>query len=113
MMLISQIKNDKVEAVEVSSLEQAKQLSCDYILNSDIKALKEAASKIGGMFGKVTGTSTGQPKVEATIAYNLNPVSGTGTAIQNESTAKVEGEENSIMTALNTEAQAVMKAIKK
>lgn len=115
MVLISQITGDKVEAVEVSSADQAKQLNCDYILNTDIKSLKQStAGKVGGLFGKVTGTSTGEGKVEATIGYDLQPLGNSGTTLQMQSTtAKIEGEQNSIMTALGNEAQAVMKAIKK
>ena len=115
MVLISQITGDKVESVEVNSAEQAKQLNCDYILNTDIKSLKQStAGKVGGLFGKVTGAGTGEGKVEATISYDLQPLGNNGTTLQMQSTtAKIEGEQNSIMTALGNEAQAVMKAVKR
>lgn len=114
MMLVGQIRGDKVEAVKINSMEEAKQLECDYILNSDVQPFKQStASKVGGMFGKVTGTSSGQPKVEATVSYNLTPTTGAGLAVQNNASAKVEGEENSVMMALNEVAKAVMKAVKK
>jgi hypothetical protein len=114
MVLESQIKDSNIEAVDVSSADQAKQLNCDYILNTDIKSLKQStAGKIGGMFGKVTGTGGTEGKVEATVGYTLTPVSGTGTTLQSDATAKIEGEDNSVMAALGSEAQAVMKAVKK
>jgi hypothetical protein len=114
-MLVSQINGSSLEAVAVGSEAEAKRMNCDYILTTEIKSLKQsAASKVGGMFGKVTGTSTGQPKVEATVGYNLMPLGTNGTTMQMQSTtAKIEGEDNSIMTALGNEAQAVMKALKK
>jgi hypothetical protein len=112
-MLVSQM-NSGIEAVAVSSADDAKRQNCDYILKSDIKALKQStAGKIGGMFGKVTGAPT-EGKVEVTVGYDLNSVGGNGTTLQMQSTtAKIEGESNSIMSALSNEAQAVMKALKK
>jgi hypothetical protein len=113
MMLESQIKGGNVEAVDVSSADDARRLNCDYILNVDVKSLKQSAGgKIGGMFGKVTGAPT-EGKTEATVGYNLIPVGGTGTALQDSATAKVEGDDNSINSALGTVSQAVMKAVKK
>jgi hypothetical protein len=114
-VLVSQINGSNVEAVAVTSADDAKRLNCDYILSTDIKSLKQStASKVGGLFGKVTGAGTGEGKVESTVAYNLNPVSGTnGTTLQMQATAKIEGEENSVMSALSSEAKEVMKALKK
>jgi hypothetical protein len=113
-MLVSQMNSGSIEAVAVSSADDAKRQNCDYILKSDIKALKQStAGKIVGMFGKVTGAPT-EGKVEVTVGYDLNSVVGNGTTLQMQSTtAKIEGESNSIMTALGNEAQAVMKALKK
>jgi hypothetical protein len=113
-MLISQISSGNIEAVAVSSEDDAKRQNCDYILKSDIKALKQsAASKVGGLFGKVTGAPT-QGKVEATIGYDLKPFGTDGTTLQMQATtAKLDSDENSIMAALGSEAQAVMKSIKK
>jgi len=114
-MLVSQINGNNVEAVAITSADDAKRLNCDYILNTDIKSLKQsAASKAGGLFGKVTGTGSGEGKVEVTVGYDLKPLGPDGTTLQMQSTtAKIEGQENSIMSALGNEAQAVMKALKK
>lgn len=114
-MLVMQLTSDKVDAVAVSSEAEAQSMSCDYILATDIKSLKQsAASKIGGMFGKVTGAPTSGGKVESIIAFGLKGLSSSATAsLQSEANAKIEGEENSIMAAVGNEVQAVMKAIKK
>jgi hypothetical protein len=114
-MLVSQLASDKIEAVNISSEAEAQKMSCDYILTTDIKAVKQsAANKIGGMFGKVTGAPTGGGKVESVVAYGLKGLSSSaGASLQSEATAKIEGEENSIMSAISSEIQAVMKAVKK
>lgn len=114
-MLVMQLSGDKVDAVAVSSEAEAKTMNCDYVLLTDIKSLKQsAAGKIGGMFGKVTGAPTSGGKVETTIAFNLKGVGGVvATSFQSEATAKIEGEENSIMAAVGNEVQAVMSKVKK
>jgi hypothetical protein len=115
MVLESQIKGDKIEAVDVGSADDSRRLNCDYILTADIKALKQsAAGKIGGMFGKVTGAGGGEGKTEATVGYDLKPMGSDGTTLSMQTTtAKIEGDDNSIMAALGNVSQAVMKAIKK
>ncbi|HEV7645820.1 MAG TPA: hypothetical protein VGO50_17910 [Pyrinomonadaceae bacterium] len=114
-MLVSQINGNKLEAVAITSADDAKRLNCDYILSTDIKSLKQsAASKVGGLFGKVTGAGSGEGKVEVAIGYDLKPLDPDGTTLQMQSTtAKIEGQENSVMSALGNEAQAVVKALKK
>jgi hypothetical protein len=114
-MLVMQLAGDKVDAVAISSESEAKTMNCDYILTTDIKSIKQsAAGKIGGMFGKVTGAPTSGGKVESIIAYGLKGLSSSASAsLQAEATAKVEGDENSIMAAVGNEVQAVMKAVKK
>lgn len=114
-MLVSQIAGDKVEAVAIGSEADAQKMNCDYVLTTDIKSLKQsAAGKIGGMFGKVTGASTSGGSVESVIAYGLKGLTSSASAsLQSEATAKSEGQDNSIMSAISTEVQAVMKAFKK
>ncbi len=114
-MLVSQINGNKLEAVAITSADDAKRLNCDYILSTDIKSLKQStASKVGGIFGKVTGAGSGEGKVEVTVGYDLKPLGPDGTTLQMQSTtAKIEGQENSVMSALSSEAQAVTKALKK
>jgi hypothetical protein len=112
-MLISQISGDRVIAVALGSMGDGEKMDCDYILTTDIKSLKQsAAGKIGGMFGKVTGAPTSGGKVESVVAYTLKAVGGSP-VLQLEATTKAEGEDNSVMTAIGNEAQAVMKAVKK
>ncbi len=114
-MIVSQLAGDKIEAVAVGSADEARQMNCDYILSTDIKSLKQsAASKVGGIFGKVTGAGSGQAKVEATIGYDLKPLGSDGTTLQMQATSvKTEGEDNSVMMAIGDEVKAVMKAVKK
>jgi hypothetical protein len=112
-MLISQINGDRVIAVALGSNGDAEKMDCDYILTTDIKSLKQsAAGKIGGMFGRVTGAPTSGGKVESTVAFILKAAGGSP-VLQSEATAKVEGEDTSVMASIGNEAQAVMKAVKK
>ena len=112
--LVSSLFGGNVEAVPLNSEADAGRLECDYILSTSVKSMKQsAASKAGGLFGKVTGASTaGLAKVESTVAYTLRPISGVPVLIS-ESSAKVEGDDNSVMASLGTEAQAVLKAVNK
>jgi hypothetical protein len=112
--LVSSLSGGNVEAVPLNSEADAGRLECDYILSTSVKSVKQsAASKAGGLFGKVTGASTaGLAKVESTVAYTLRPISGVPVLIS-ESSAKVEGDDNSVMASLGTEAQAVLKAVNK
>lgn len=114
-MLASQIAGDKFDAIAVTSESDALAKGCDYILTTDIKALKQsAAGRIGGMFGKVTGSSSGSGKVEAIVSYSLSGITPNASAsFQSEANAKIEGEEASVMSALSSAAQAVVKALKK
>ena len=94
--------------VELEAEAQAKH--CDYILYSDIPTLK--MSKLGGLFGSVTGTS-GLGKTEAKIEFRLFALGETKPALQSSSTAKEEGDENSAGVAVDTEARTVVAEVRK
>ena len=95
-------------AIEADAECKVKQ--CDFILYTDLSTLK--ASKIGGMFGRVTGV-TAAAKTEAKLDYKLVAVGETAPRLQASASAKEEGDENSAGTALAQEARAVSAAVRK
>ena len=57
--LAQKLTSGNVEGIAVTSEADARSAGCDYVLSSDFSKLKQStASKIGGMFGKVTNTDT-------------------------------------------------------
>ena len=112
--LLAAIVGGNVEAVAINSESDAQRLNCDYVLSTNVKEMKQsAASKVGGLFGKVTGSSTGGlAKVESVVSYSLKKMSG-GPVLTAEATAKVEGDDNSVIASLTSEADAVRSFIAK
>jgi hypothetical protein len=114
--LIGDIQSGNIEAVPLNALSaieadaECKLKQCDFILYTDLAALK--SSKIGGMFGRVTGVS-GASKTEAKVEYKLVAVGETSPRLQSSATAKEEGEDNSAGTALAQEARAVTAAVRR
>jgi hypothetical protein len=108
--LIGQIQTGSIDAVALNALSrteaeveaQAKQ--CDYILFTDIVAMK--SSKLGGMFGRVTGVS-GTGKTEAKLEYKLFAVGSSTPLLQSSASAKEEGDETSAGVAISQEARTV------
>ena len=63
---MSEIQGNGVEAIPLNAISlgeaqtEAKGKQCDFILLTDIAALKSsAAKKLGGMFGRATGVGSG------------------------------------------------------
>lgn len=112
--LVSSLSGGNVDAVQINSDADASRLSCDFILTTNVKDLKQsAASKAGGIPGNVTGTSNGGPaKVESVVAYTLSKPGG-GPLLTSESTAKVEGDDASVIASLATEVQNVRSFVAK
>ena len=114
--LIGDLQEGNIEAVPLNAISaveadaECKLKQCDFILYTDLAALK--SSKIGGMFGRVTGVS-GASKTEAKIDYRLVAVGETSPRLQASASAKEEGEDNSAGTALAQEAQAVTAAVRR
>ena len=114
--LIGDLQEGTIEAVPLNAISaveadaECKLKQCDFILFTDLATLK--SSKIGGMFGRVTGVS-GASKTEAKIEYKLVAVGETSARLQSSASAKEEGEENSAGTALTQEARAVKGAVRK
>lgn len=114
--LIAELTNAAVEAVplDTNSPEEARQKDCDFILSTDISALKQsAANKIGGMFGRATGVGAAE-RFEAKVEYTLTPVAGGAPLVQSNASAKEEGgADASLSAALRKEAQAVLAKVRK
>jgi hypothetical protein len=114
--LIGDLQSGNVEAVPLNAMTaieadaECKIKQCDFILYTDLATLK--ASKIGGMFGRVTGV-TAAAKTEAKLDYKLVAVGETSPRLQASASAKEEGDDNSAGTALAQEAKAVSAAVRK
>jgi hypothetical protein len=111
--LISEIQGNGLEAVALNAISpseaeaEAKARECDFILYTDIAALKtSAAKKIGGMFGRAAGVG-GIDKTEAKLEYRLFAVGDPNARLQSAATAKEEGDEASAGTAIEQEARVV------
>ena len=114
--LIGDLQGGNVDAVPLNAMTaieadaECKVKQCDFILYTDVSTLK--ASKIGGMFGRVTGV-TAAAKTEVKLDYKLVAVGETAPRLQASASAKEEGDENSAGTALAQEARAVSAAVRK
>jgi hypothetical protein len=111
--LIGEIQGNGLEAVALNAMSpteaeaEAKARECDFILYTDIAALKtSAAKKIGGMFGRAAGVG-GIDKTEAKLEYRLFAVGDPTARLQSAATAKEEGDEASAGTAIEQEARMV------
>ena len=114
--LIGEIQGAGVDAIALNGTSaaeldaEAKAKQCDFILYSDLAALK--MSKLGGIFGSVTGAG-GIGKTESKMEYKLFAVGETSPRLQSSSSAKEEGDENSAGVAISAEARAVVAEVKK
>lgn len=118
--LVSEIQGGGIEAVGLNAITpneaeiEAKARQCDFILYTDIAALKtSAAKKIGGMLGRATGVGGGVDKTEAKIEYRLFAVGETAARLQSVAAAKEEGEQASAGTAIEQEARIVSAELRK
>jgi hypothetical protein len=111
--LINEIQGNSVEAVALNAISpseaeaEAKERQCDFVLYTDIAALKtSAAKKLGGMFGRAAGVG-GIDKTEAKLEYRLFAVGDPTARLQSAAAAKEEGDEASAGTAIEQEARMV------
>lgn len=118
--LVNGVNGSDVEAVPLAAADQAaaeseaRQKQCDFILYTDLVALKQsAAGKMGGMFGRVAGAVTGGDRYESRVEFRLVPASGGAPQLESNATAKEEGAEASVGAALEREAKAVAAAARK
>ncbi len=117
--LVSEIQGSGIEAVALNATSpteaeaEAKARQCDFILYTDIAALKtSAAKKLGGMFGRAAGVG-GIDKTEAKVEYRLFAVGETPARLQSAASAKEEGDEASAGTAIKQEARMVVAEVGK
>ncbi len=109
---IDAVPLNAISASEAVAEAQAKQVS--YILYTDIATLKAPSTgkKIGGMFGRATGISSGDSgKAEAKLDFRLVPTAGSGTTLELSATAKAETAEASLDSAIRSEVQSVGNAL--
>jgi hypothetical protein len=119
--LLAEIQEGGVEAIALNAISpgeaqaEAKAKQCDFILYTDITALKtSAAKKLGGFLGRATGVgSGGVDKTEAKVEFQLFAVGETSPRLKSAGSAKEEGEEASAGTALEQEANQVSAEAKK
>lgn len=113
--LIEQLSSGNVEAVAVSSEAEARSSSCDYVLSSDFSKLKQStASKIGGMFGKVTGGDPNAMKnYDVQVDYKLVALTGGKTLASKASNKSESNVDRAAESVLAMEAQQILSAIQK
>jgi hypothetical protein len=116
--LVGAIGGSGVEAVPLdadsapAAEAEAKRKDCDLVLYTDLSALKQsAASKIGGMFGRAAGVGGGD-RYESRVDFRLFAVGG-ASQLESSATAKEEGADASVGSALDKEAKAVASAARK
>jgi len=117
--LVGAISDSNVEAVALEASEasaadaEARAKECDFVLHTDLSALKQsAASKVGGMFGRVTGVG-GSEKYESRVDFRLVATGGSAPSLESNATAKEDGADASVSAALGREAKAVTAAARK
>lgn len=114
--LIGNIAGAGFDAIPLNATSQmeadaeAKVKQCDFILYTDIAALK--MNKLGGMLGGITGMQ-GAAKTEAKLEFKLFAVGESAPRLQSNASAKEEGDETSAGTAVDAEARAVVAEVKK
>jgi hypothetical protein len=114
--LMGQITNAGFEAVALNATSQAeadaeaKAKQCDFIVLTDIAALK--MNKLGGMFGQVTGVG-GVGKTEAKIEFKLFAVGEGSPRLQSSTSAKEEGDDVSAGLAIDNEAKMITTEVRK
>ncbi|MDX6612173.1 MAG: hypothetical protein QOD75_1359 [Blastocatellia bacterium] len=119
--LIGDINSGNVEAIRLNASSpseaeaEAKAKQCDFILYTDISALKTASAgkKLGGMFGRAAGVTTSDVgKSEAKIDFKLFATGSATPTLATSVNVKEETEEASVGTAIDREAQAVTGAVR-
>jgi hypothetical protein len=114
--LVEKLSGDKVEAIGVASEAEARTMSCDYVLTSDISKLKlSTGGKIGGIFGKVTNTDTsGMKDYEVQIDFKLVSLIDGKTIAQSKATNKFKGDaDKAAESVLALEARQVLSVVQK
>lgn len=118
--LVAALSAQGIDAVALNAISpseavaEAQARQVPYILYTDIATLKtpSAGKKIGGMFGRATGISSGDTgKAEAKLDFRLVPTGSSSPVAQSSASAKEETTEASLNAAIRVETQAVVGAI--
>jgi hypothetical protein len=115
LFLASKLSSGKYEGYPVNSEADARAAGCDYIVATEISKMKQStASKIGGLFGKVTSTDTsGAQNFDTQVDYRLTSLSSGQQVLQNKAAAKFNGAADAaVENVLKMEAAAVMAGAK-
>jgi len=114
--LIGQIQSAGFSAIPMNATSQmeaeaeAKVKQVDFILYTDIATLK--MNKLGGLLGGLSGGSA-MPKTESKLEFKLFAVGESAPRLQSNTSAKEEGDENSVGTAVDAEARMVVAEVRK
>lgn len=114
--LLAQLADSGIDAVALNASSQmeaepeAKAKNCDFILYTDLAALK--SNKLGGMFGRVAGVG-GSSKTEAKVEFKLFAVGESSPRLQSSTSAKGDDEESTAWTAMEAEARMVTGEVRK
>jgi hypothetical protein len=105
--LAQRLTGGNVMGIAVSSEAEARSMGAAYILTSDISKLKQ--SKVGGLFGKVTGVQTGAANYDAQVDFRLVKLADGSTALSSKAAAKSESDaQRAAEGILGQEAIAVL-----
>lgn len=113
--LSRKITGSNLEAIAVSSAAEAATYNCDYILSSELSKLKQStASKVGGLFGRVTGVDTsGSTKYEAEVSFKLVQAATGKQIVQDKASTKTDGPaEKAAEAVLTMEASKIAGAVR-
>ncbi|CAN5440951.1 hypothetical protein BH10ACI2_BH10ACI2_23750 [soil metagenome] len=113
--LVQQLSTGNVEAVPVGNESDARAANCDYILTSDFSKLKQSsASKVGGLFGKITNTDTSAAKSwDIQIDFLLISLPDAKNATKSKAVNKASGDvDRAAESTLAMEAATILAAIK-
>ncbi len=114
--LIERLTGGNIEAVAVGGESDARSSQCDYVLTSDISKLKQsAASKFGGILGKVTNTDTsGSRNFDVQVDFRLVSLADGRTVTQSKAANKSDGSaDKAAESVLAIEAQQVLSAVQR
>lgn len=112
--LTQKLTGGNVEAVLIFSEAEARTSNCDYLLTSNFSKLKQStASKIGGMFGKVTGGNPNAMKnYDVQVDFTLVSLKDGKTVLKNKAADKSNSDlDKAAESALKLEAEQIMAAI--
>ncbi|HQU86397.1 MAG TPA: hypothetical protein PKY59_24925 [Pyrinomonadaceae bacterium] len=115
MFLAQKLTGGKIEAVTISSEADARSANCDYVLTSDFSKLKQStSSKIGGMFGKVTGTDPNALRnYDVQVDFKLVSLADGKSVLQNKASNKGESDiDRAAESVLSQEATQILAVIK-